>query len=75
MMGWGDALVEVDYNIRKIEAELEQDRMIQIAKHASVGLEKESRRRSLSGRLGGLMAGFWCWWERRLATEPGAAAC
>jgi hypothetical protein len=75
MMGWGDALFELDYNVRKIEAELQHDRLVQIALGTASRPEKESRGRRLARQMGDLMAGFWCWWERRLATEAGAAAC
>lgn len=75
MMGWGDALIEMEHNIRKIEAELQHDRLVQIALSAASKPQKESRGRRLARRTGDLMAGFWCWWERRLATDPGAGTC
>jgi hypothetical protein len=75
MMGWGDALFELDYNVRKIEAELERDRLVQIALGAASRREKESRGRRLAWRMGDLMARLWCWRERRLSPDPGTAAC
>jgi hypothetical protein len=75
MMGWGDALIEMEYNVRRLEAELQRDRLVHVAKGATSRLEKESLRRRLAWRAGDFMAGLWCWWQRRTVAEPGAAAC
>jgi hypothetical protein len=75
MMGWSDALIEMDYNARRLEVELQRDRLVPAVKGATSRLEKESLRRALAWRAGDLMAGVWCWWQRHTVSEPGAAAC
>lgn len=75
MMGWGDALFELDYNVRRIEAEMEHDRLVQIALDAASKPEKESRGRRLARRMGSLIAGLWCRLGQGLTTGRGAAAC
>lgn len=37
--------------------------------------EKGSRTRRLARRMGDLMAGLWCWWKRRVGTDPGTPTC
>jgi hypothetical protein len=75
MMGWGDALFEVDYKVRRLEAERQHDRLVQIALGAASRREKESLGRRLGRRMGGLMAGLWCRLGQRLTTRRGTAAC
>lgn len=75
MMGWGDALFELDYNVSRIEAEMEHDRLAQIALGAAPRPEKESRGRRLARLMGNLMTGLWCRLGQALSTGPGAAAC
>jgi len=75
MQGWGDAMFEMEYRTRSIEAELEQRQLARLAAAARSkdGMVSQSRRMAV--RLGDLLAGLWCQLQSRSATEPDAAAC
>jgi hypothetical protein len=74
-MGWGDALIEIDYSARRLEAGLELDRLEPVAEAATSRPEKQPLGRRLAWKMGDAMAGLWCWWERHAVSERGAAAC
>jgi hypothetical protein len=74
-MGWSDGLVEMEYNVKRLEVELQRDRLVPVAQGATSQPKRESLRRRLAWRAGDLMAGMWCWWQRRTVAEPGVAAC
>ena len=74
MMGWSNELIE-EYNVKRLEAEPERDRMAPVAEGVTSQPKSEPLRRRLAWRAGDLMAGMWCWWQRRTVAEPGVAAC
>ena len=70
MIGWGDALLELDYSIRRLEAEMEHGRLVQIALGAALRPEKASRGRRLARRMGNLMVGLGCRLGQGLSAGP-----
>lgn len=75
MMGWSDGLIEMEYNVKRLEIELQRDRLAPVSQGATFQPEREPLRRRLAWQAGDLMAGIWCWWQRSTVAEPGVAAC
>ena len=70
-----NALFEMEYRVKSIEAELEPDRLARLAAASRPRKERRlSVRRTVTG-LGDLLAGMWCQLQSRLASEPEAMAC
>ena len=75
MQGLGDAMVIMEYRTESIEAELEHDRLAQLAgaSRSRDGMVSQSRRMVMW--LGDLLAGLGCRLQARFAAEPGVVAC
>jgi hypothetical protein len=75
MQGLGDAMVEMDYRTKSIEAEIEQNRLAMLAAAARSrdGMVSQSRRMVM--RLGDLLVSLGCRLQARYAAEPGVVAC
>ena len=75
MQGLGDAFFEMDYRTKRIEAELEKDRLAHLAATSRPRKERLLGIRRMAARLGDLLVGLGCSLQARFGSEPGSVAC
>ena len=70
-----NALFEMQYRVKSMEAEVEHHRLAKLAAASRPRKERMFGVRRMAVRLGDLVAGLRCRLESRWASEPAATPC